>query len=231
MKFWVAVIFCLFLFSDTAVKLFPGSVLESGALADTSAADDTRILYDTLSLEGKMAYRVFERAMQGYRLVDGGSSPLLTIIDYSQPSTAERLFVIDLKSRKLIHNTYVAHGKNSGTDLARSFSNIKSSLKSSPGFYMTGETYRGKHGYSLRLDGLEPGINDRARERAIVIHGADYVSPDFIRRHQRLGRSWGCPAVPDELATEIIDTIKGGTCLYIHTDDPGYLGRSAIVGQ
>lgn len=144
---------------------------------------------------------------------------ILTIIDYTKASHRERLFVIDLKNIKLVFTTLVAHGKNSGVHYATRFSNKNRSLMSSPGFYRTAETYYGKHGYSLKLDGLEEGVNDHARERLIVIHGADYVSTDFINKHGRIGRSWGCPALPLHLTKEVIDLIKEGSCLFIYTDD------------
>jgi hypothetical protein len=116
----------------------------------------------------------------------------------------------------------VAHGKNSGENFAESFSNVPESLMSSPGFFITAETYTGKHGYSLRVDGLEKGINDNARVREIVIHGADYVSDDYIKKYGRLGRSWGCPALPAALSNKIIDKIKEGTCLFVYSTDKNY---------
>ena len=133
---------------------------------------------------------------------------ILSIVDYRLSSNRERLFVLDLERRKLLHRSLVAHGRGSGDEYARSFSNGARSLKSSLGFYVTGSTYRGKHGYSLRLEGLDPGFNDKAGTRAIVMHGATYVSRAFALRHRRIGRSWGCPAVPMESHREIIDTIN-----------------------
>ncbi len=130
---------------------------------------------------------------------------------------------------KVLFHCLVSHGRNSGELMAENFSNIPGSNESSPGFYVTGETYIGKHGLSLALDGLETGINDKARARAIVIHGADYVSDDFIRTHGRLGRSQGCPAVPVELSEEIIKTIKGGSCLFIYAPIPDYTSNSPII--
>jgi hypothetical protein len=125
----------------------------------------------------------------------------------------------------------VAHGKNSGENIADSFSNDSKSLKSCLGFFLTAETYTGKHGYSLKLDGLEPGINDNARQRAIVIHGADYVSASFAQQHGRLGRSWGCPALPTDRSKEIIDKISQGSCLFIYGNDPKYLKNSKILNE
>lgn len=141
---------------------------------------------------------------------------VITIIDFTLSSDKKRLWVIDLIHQKVLFNCLVAHGRNSGESVAEHFSNNPGSYASSPGFYITGETYTGKHGLSLTLDGIEKGINDKARERAIVIHGADYVSADFIRKNGRLGRSLGCPAVPEELKEGIIQAIKGGSCLFIY---------------
>jgi hypothetical protein len=185
-------------------------------------------LYQSIGLESDLSYKTFQRAMTGYQNLSFRNKDIITIIDYTKPSTEERLFIIDLKNNEILYKSLVAHGKNTGLNLAQEFSNASGSLKSSPGFYSTAETYFGKHGYSLRLDGQEPAINDKARQRAIVIHGANYVSQKFIEKHHRLGRSWGCPALPLLQTKEIIDLIKGGTCLYIHTDDQNYLKNSVI---
>lgn len=151
---------------------------------------------------------------------------ILSIADMSQSANNKRLWIIDLKAKKILLNTYVAHGKNSGEEFALSYSNQINSLQSSPGFYRTSNTYNGKHGYSLRLEGLDTLFNDQAMQRAIVLHGADYVHEDFIKNHKRLGRSFGCPAVPQAEKDFIIETIKEGTCLYLHFDDENYLSQS-----
>jgi len=169
-------------------------------------------------------------AMQGYNHMEHlKKKNLLTIIDFSKPSTEKRFLVIDLEHKQLVYHCLVAHGKNSGENRAISFSNQARSLKSSLGFFMTAETYSGKHGYSLRLDGLEKNINDNARSRDIVIHGADYVSQPFIKKQGRLGRSWGCPALPIELSKEIIDMISGGSCLFIYGN--GYQENSGFLDK
>lgn len=155
----------------------------------------------------------------------------LTIIDFSLPSSEKRLWTIDMVSGAILHHTWVAHGRNSGQLMAKNFSNTNSSYMSSLGFYKTSETYQGKHGYSLRLDGLEKGLNDNARTRAIVIHGADYANPEFIEKTGRLGRSLGCPALPMDQYQEIIDTIKEDGCLYIYATDQKYLKSSAFIPQ
>jgi hypothetical protein len=141
---------------------------------------------------------------------------ILTVIDYSLPSTQRRLWVFDLPRRRMLYEELVAHGRGSGENVATRFSNDPGSRQSSLGLFVTGETYLGRHGRSLRLQGLEPGVNDRALERAVVIHGASYVSERFATRHGRLGRSWGCPALPPEAAPQVIDTIRGGSALFAY---------------
>jgi hypothetical protein len=136
-----------------------------------------------------------------------------------------------MKEKKMLFSSVVAHGKNSGGVYATSFSNEYGSYKSSLGFYLTASTYQGKNGYSLILDGLEKGINDRARERAIVVHGAAYADPSVIRAGGRLGRSFGCPAVPQKLSRPLIDTIKGGSVMYIYAAAPEYLAQSHILNS
>jgi hypothetical protein len=186
-------------------------------------------LYNKCGLKGKLSFNVFELAVTGLNKISGiQNNKIITIIDYSQPSTSERLFVIDLVNKKLLYNTLVAHGKNSGENYAKNFSNESESLKSCLGFFITRETYYGDNGYSLLLDGLEPGINDEARERSIVIHGASYVSQSYLKEYGRLGRSWGCPALPENISKEIIDLISDGTCLFVFGDDPDYLNKSVF---
>lgn len=178
---------------------------------------------------------LLQTALAGYEiLVEDKSisrSDVITIIDFSLQSDRERLWVLDLREGKVLFHCLVSHGRNSGELKAVNFSNTPGSYESSPGFYVTGETYIGKHGLSLTLDGLESGINDKARERAIVIHGAEYVSEDFIRNYGRLGRSLGCPAVPVELSKDIIKTIKGGSCLFIYAPQPSYTSNSRIINK
>jgi len=166
-------------------------------------------------------------AWRGYsQLDDELNKTLLTVIDFTLPSTQRRLWIIDMQAQKILLNTVVAHGRNSGLLHAEQFSNRPESYQSSLGFFKTGETYQGKHGYSLRLDGLEKGINNQARNRAIVLHGADYAKEDFLKSAGRLGRSLGCPAVPTELASSIIQLIKDGTLLFVYGKDPDYLETS-----
>lgn len=185
--------------------------------------------YENCSLEGLVSYDIFKIAMIGFKNIEPENKDILTIIDFSKPSTEKRFYLIDLKSEKLLINTWVAHGKNSGENEALDFSNIKDTKKSSPGFFITAETYQGSNGYSLRIDGIEKHINNKARKRYIVIHGADYVSEEFINENGRLGRSWGCPAVPRELTDQIIDMIKEGTCIFVNTNDPEYFRNSKLI--
>lgn len=154
---------------------------------------------------------------------------LLTVIDYSLPSTQPRLFVFDLASRKVLFRELVAHGKNSGGNEASFFSNSPGSLATSLGLFVTADTYVGSNGYSLRLRGLEEGVNDMAWDRAIVMHGAAYVSRTAINALGRLGRSWGCPAVRKEVAKKIIDTVRGGTAVFAYYPEPSWLRSSQFV--
>lgn len=179
-------------------------------------------------------YKVFRNAIVGYaRLLNSGSlqpeKQIITVIDFSLPSSQKRMWIIDLDTHTLRTHTYVAHGRNSGSLYAESFSNRPESYQSSLGFYKTGATYHGKHGLSLRLEGMEPGINDKAFERAIVMHGADYVSEEFINANGRLGRSHGCPAVPSHQRDAIINTLKNGTVMFIYHPDRSYQQQSRLL--
>ena len=173
----------------------------------------------------KMALSAYEHAKRE-GLVD---KQIVTIIDYSKPSTEKRLWVVDLASKKVLFNTLVAHGRNSGLDMARKFSNEYQSLTSSLGVFLTGKTYFGHNGYSLVMEGLEQGINDKAEARRIVFHPAHYVSEDFIKRTGRIGRSWGCPALSPHIAPQLIDTIKDGTLVFAYYPDKHWLNRSNFL--
>lgn len=191
-------------------------------------------IYDSLRLNLMgLSQQAFEYAMKGFNyLLQSGkvtNDKIISILDFSQPSSKKRLFVIDLNSYTVLFNTYVAHGVNSGAASAAQFSNKPESNKSSLGFYETLNTYNGHNGYSLRLEGLESGINDNADSRAIVMHGAAYVDESLIRSQGYIGRSWGCPAVSEKLHKPIIDKIKNGTCLFIYSPDKNYLAHSRIL--
>lgn len=171
-------------------------------------------------------FTVFEKALTGYYNLNSQESktnkPILTIADFDQLSTRKRLYVIDLEQERLLMNTWVAHGQRSGEDKTVRFSNQNDSFSSSIGFYITAEEYQGKHGRSLKLDGMDPGYNDNARSRSIVIHGAAYVSEGTIEALGRLGRSQGCPAVPTELSDLVISTLGSGSVLFINKSDQNY---------
>jgi hypothetical protein len=195
--------------------------------------NDIELLYNETGLDTLISRDLFNLSIYGYnRLLENASIPntsKLTIIDFSKASTEERFFVIDIDSRKLLFASHVAHGKNSGRQYAKNFSNMPGSLKSSLGFYITSNTYYGKHGYSLRLKGLESSFNGNAEDRAIVMHAANYVSEKFIKDYGRLGRSWGCPALPQGISKQVIDKIKDGTCLFIFANDDKYLQSSPLL--
>lgn len=191
-------------------------------------------IYDSLHLENLgLSRQVFDYALEGHNeLVQSGQlkkSNMLSIVDFSLPSTAKRLFIIDLENCKLLFNTYVSHGRNSGENIATSFSNEPESFKSSLGFYSTASTYAGKHGYSLQLQGMEKGFNDKALSRGIVMHAADYVCESVAKSQGRIGRSLGCPAVPEKLHTAIIAAIANGSCLFMYANDNNYLKHSALL--
>ena len=154
----------------------------------------------------------------------------LTVIDYSKPSTEKRLFVYDLRSKDVLYSEYVAHGQGSGDNFATHFSNEPETHATSLGLFVTEDTYIGKNGYSLRLNGLDRGFNDRALERAIVMHGAPYVNPDTAGSLGRLGRSWGCPALRPAIAKQVIDTVKGGSLVFAYYPDQQWLKSSKYLG-
>lgn len=176
--------------------------------------------------------QVLRLSLQAYnhaRELGMDNKQLLTIIDYSKPSTQRRLWVVDLKSSRVLFNTWVTHGKMSGELMATSFSNQPGSLKSSIGVFLTEDSYTGGNGYSLRLQGLERGINDNAYRRDIVVHGAWYADPSIISRYGEIGRSWGCPAVKPDLAAPIVDTIKDNTIVVAYYPDHNWLAHSHFL--
>jgi len=192
--------------------------------------------YSSWQLEKQgISIDLFSYAMKGYEYLDKmkkiANRSIITIIDFSKPSSQQRLFVINTETGKILFKTLVAHGRNSGKEYANAFSNSASSFESSLGFYTTADVYKGKHGTSLRLNGCERGFNDNAYKRAIVVHGADYVSESFVEQNGFLGRSHGCPAVPAALSTKIIDVIKDGSCLFIYSPSKQYLSLSAIINS
>ena len=237
-SFVIAILHLPFAFakSATGTKIFfhppADSTTKTTVAAAQLAVPALKSVYDSLHLNLKgLSRQAFDFAKQGLqKLIDEGkllNNSIISIIDFSQPSNQKRLFVLDLKNYKVLFNTLVAHGRNTGREVATSFSNQNESYKSSPGFYLTKETYEGKNGYSLKLEGLERGINDNAFERGIVIHGAPYVCNEYVNSQGYIGRSQGCPAVPVEINRPIINTIKNGTCLFVY--HPSYISRSSVL--
>lgn len=185
-------------------------------------------LFEEMNLGGTVNFIAFRQAVAGYNRIKEKSKPILTLIDFSKPSTEKRLFVFDMEKKRLLYTSVVSHGRNSGENYATSFSNQNGSYKSSLGFFLTEHTYQGGNGYSLILNGLEKGINDKAKERAIVVHGAAYANP-AVASSGRLGRSLGCPALPTQMAKPIINTIKDGSVMFIYANNTNYLAQSDIL--
>ncbi len=202
--------------------------------ADAIMQQKADFIFDSLHLNKAGLERdVFYKAYRGYTylLYKGqvNNPNILSIADFSQSSKNKRLYVIDLANYRLAFNTWVSHGKNSGHEMATSFSNLPDSYKSAVGFMLTDDTYNGHCGYSLRFNGVEPGFNDRIRNRAIIVHGSRYVNEDQANEEGRVGNSLGCPAVPLEQCHQIIDFIKGGTVYFIYTPDEDYNQASPIL--
>lgn len=196
--------------------------------------DSVKRLYDNMNLRSyKLNYDVFKLGMIGYHALRSegkvGTRNLITIIDFTQPSTEKRFYTIDLDNKKVKFHSLVAHGRTTGENIAKSFSNKPHSNASSLGFYVTGETYVGSKGYSLRLDGQEAEYNGNLRSRAVVIHAAEYVSERWIKQNGRIGRSQGCPALPIELNKSVIDTIKDKTVIFAYYNEETYLKSSKYL--
>ena len=219
----IGVLVCL-----TAVAAVPAAT-DASARAGVMTAFNPSAWQDV----GRIDPQVFSTALGAASVAvakgDTKNPATLTVIDFSRPSTEKRLWVYDLRSRRLLYEELVAHGKGTGANLATTFSNVPESNKSSLGLFVTAEPYLGKNGYSLRLDGLEPGINDRARDRAIVIHGAPYVDAAAASAQGRLGRSLGCPAVRPAVTRELIDTIKAGSLVFAYYPDAHWLTSSKYL--
>lgn len=214
--------------------LFP-IINKAGSEKLQPAGDEKPDLYSELHLsELGLSNEVFQLALTGLNKLESTGQlkipGIVTIVDFSQSSTKKRLYVIDLLHKALLFNTYVAHGRNTGEEYAVNFSNELGTHKSSLGFYVTEYPTMGVTvGLSLIIKGVEKGFNDKAMQRAIIMHGANYATEDFITKHGRLGRSYGCPSVPPDLIKPVSETIKGGTCMFIYHPDSNYLRKSALL--
>ncbi|QSB26628.1 hypothetical protein D0809_00680 [Flavobacterium circumlabens] len=236
-KIYPLLVFLLLSFGKDSKNTIELKKVTSKSIAKVEKlAIDTKIesVYSTLKTNNFSLpeLRTFSEALKGfYLLKEKGvvQKDILTLIDFSLSSNTKRLWVIDLSTNTILFHSLVAHGRNTGEEFASAFSNSNSSFKSSLGFYATGEIYKGKHGASLRLDGLERGVNDNARERGVVVHGADYVSESFINNNKRLGRSQGCPALPVELTNKIIEVIKNKSCLYIYHPSRSFAMEEKLI--
>lgn len=201
---------------------------------DANQIDNSDLYVNMKLADVGLNSKVFTIAMRGLKKLENKgklkNASIITIVDYSQSSNKKRLYVIDLKNEKLLYNSYVAHGKNSGEEYAKFFSNDEGSLKSSLGFYITRQTVIGTTtGFALMINGVEKGFNNNAVKRSIIIHAAEYATEKFIKKNGRLGRSYGCPALPPELNKPIIETIKDGTCLFLYNPDDSYIKNSLFV--
>ncbi|MDB5136713.1 MAG: hypothetical protein JWP37_3316 [Mucilaginibacter sp.] len=232
------IISALLLFSVTVISWKPTSAIKSNKIVTTKTLGAKEVfaqyvsdIYNTANLQQTgMDVAVFQKAVTGYLNLKlsnkiSQSNNIITVVDFSKSSREKRMWIIDLLNKSLVLNTWVAHGQGSGDDIASRFSNNNESHQSSLGFYLASEVYVGKHGRSLKLDGLDAGINSAARARGIVIHAADYVCQNTINQIGRLGRSFGCPAVSPEVSDQVINTIKGGTMLYINGNDSNYTSK------
>ena len=220
--------------SKSGLVKFQSFFAISDSISTNSFDAEINLKYDSLQLENKgLKKEAFKYAYTGYKkLIEEGllnKEGIITICDFSQSSKRKRLYLIDLNEYKLLLNTYVAHGRNSGGEYAKKFSNKPESRQSSLGFYKTKKTYYGGHGLALTLTGLEQGINDKAERRKIVVHGSQYIGDNYKRWGKYMGRSFGCPAVPMKQSRKLIDTIKDGSCLFIYHPSKNYLAGSKIL--
>lgn len=231
----IAALFTQVSFMSLKKNVYTAKAVDAAVMIKNTVSKYTG-LYDSLNLGlAGLSKEAFNDAVTGYNyLVAQGkikNDGVLSIVDFTKPSSVKRLFVIDLKNVTLLFNTYVSHGRNSGKLMADAFSNDMNSFKSSLGFYVTSGTYKGKHGYSLKLEGEEQGINDNAFNRGIVMHCAKYVTESYIKSQGYIGRSEGCPAVPPNMYKPIIEKIKDGSCLFMYSADKYYMSHSPILND
>lgn len=229
-----AILFTFLLADHIASSAGRRSTVKASPAVTVPVVHNETVLYDSLQLDGLgLSEEAFTYGIQGYQslLAEGKlrNDSVIAIVDYSLPSTQKRLFVIDVRNGKVLFNTLVSHGRNSGKLNATSFSNKLNSFKSSLGFYITDKTYIGEHGLSLRLQGTEKGINDNAMNRAIVMHGADYVNERLIDSQGYIGRSLGCPAIPLSIHKKVIKALSNGACLFVYSPNKNYIAKSKML--
>jgi hypothetical protein len=230
--------FALLSFATPSSKVYVQGATQTEATRDSAEvvnkeASLSTSLYNKLNLSALgLAKEALDYAVKGYeKLVQSGqvsNQQYLTVVDFSQPSSNKRFYLIDMLNGQLVWNTYVAHGKNSGTTIAQNFSNKLNSDASSLGFYVTKNTYSGKHGLSLRIAGLDDGFNSNAEQRAVVVHGSAYVNAERANSNT-VGRSWGCPAIPQNEVANVINYIKGGTVMFLYAPDQDYIEHSTVL--
>ncbi len=234
----LALLYLLF-FSSFIIKPFSALSDNNETIIDPKLAafnGYAEAIYKEMHLkEMGLSYDGFRKGLIGYYNLKAkgqiSDKPLLSIVDMTKSSTVERLFIINLAEKKLLFKTLCAHGTYNGFDYAEKFSNVPESHMSSQGFFVTLSTYDGKHGLSLQLEGMDIGFNDKAKERDIVIHGADYVSKTYAAKHGRLGRSWGCPAVPNEQCKEIVTAITDKTCFFVYFPSKEYEQKTIFLNE
>ena len=216
-------------------NIISAALLSSGLISSTPITKPSSVKQQVQHLSQKapqLNKKVLQLALSAYHTaaINGTvKKAVLTVIDYSLPSSQQRMWIFDVNKERLLYNTYVAHGKNSGMDVPNHFSNQSNSKATSLGTYITRDTYYGSKGLSLNLQGLEKGFNDNAYDRRVVVHGAWYVEPQFIKASGRAGRSWGCPSIAKTLAKPVINAIKGGSVLFAYYPDHYYLTHSGYV--
>jgi len=217
----------LYIFVSISLSISAGDINDSPSEMNSNS----RLIYNQIG-NYSLSFEAFDLALKGYAELKDSlhlRENIITVVDFSQPSTKKRFYLININTKEVLFQDYVAHGKNTGVLEAKKFSNTIHSNQSSLGFFKTAETYHGKNGLSLRLDGLEQGINHLARKRAIVIHAAEYAEETFIKKYGRLGRSYGCPSLPPANYNAIIELIKDGTLLFIYSPQETYLQGSEIL--
>ncbi len=231
---WILCVFLVFavsFISWTPINVKSSTINKTNSSAKEVFEQYASTVYQTAKLQqAGLDIAVFEKALTGYiNLKQANKLPqnssVITVVDFNKSSREKRMWIIDMLNNQLLLNTWVAHGQGSGDDMASQFSNNNESHQSSLGFYVTDDVYMGKHGRSLRLNGMDEGFNNAALARGIVVHAADYVSQGTINQLGRLGRSFGCPAVSPDVIGQVINTIKGKTMLFINGNDSSYTSK------